>query len=191
LVIRLKKSSLWSEPVYIVNPVNCVGVMGAGIALEFRKSFPIMYELYKIVCSRKLLWPGDLLTYHADRRVVINVATKGHFKYPSHLSYIKDIVSNLNSIYPDNQTTIGMPKIGAGHGGLEWRLVQYQLQEALCNINVYTGKFEAQLQSEGFPHMTLVSKGKQYPTVLSKEDYYATQDHVDSLQSDRIYSNKR
>jgi len=157
--------------------------MGAGIALEFKNSFPCMYELYRIVCTRKLLWPGDVLIYHSDQHVVINVATKGHYKYRSKLRYIKDVVSNLNVLYPNQteQPLMGMPKIGAGAGGLDWNFVQYQLEQLVFDVNVYTGEFRAQPQSEQFPYMVLVSKGVSYPEVLTKEDYYATQDYVNSL----------
>lgn len=190
-VCSIRTASLWSEPDFITNPVNCVGVMGAGIAKEFALSFPLMLELYKIVCKRKVLWPGDVLIYYTDKYAVFNVATKGHFKYRSNIQYIKDIVRNLNHAGLEKDDSIGMPKIGAGHGGLNWNSVQYELNKLTMCANIYTGDFRAMHQSETKGIMHLVTNETIYTDVLAQEDYDETRDYVNTIQASKLHSNGR
>ncbi|MDZ7759633.1 MAG: macro domain-containing protein [Desulfovermiculus sp.] len=74
----------------IVNTVNCYGVMGRGIALEFRYRYPDMYEEYKEICSRGLLKPGFLWIWKKKDPWIMCFPTKYHWKHPSKISYIEE-----------------------------------------------------------------------------------------------------
>ncbi|HLJ57882.1 MAG TPA: macro domain-containing protein, partial [Chthonomonadaceae bacterium] len=76
----------------LVNTVNCVGVMGRGVALQFRKAYPANFKTYKAACDREELKPGRMLVYPLDAltnpRYIINFPTKIHWKAKSRLEYI-------------------------------------------------------------------------------------------------------
>lgn len=188
-VSLIQTASMWDEPSRVIcNPVNCVGVMGAGIALEFRYSFPYMHELYKLVCKRKLLWPGDVLVALTDNYIVMNVATKGHYKYRSQMRYILDIITNLNVVHnPLEEQSIGMPKLGAGLGGLDWNAVKFHLEEGLnVNTNVYTSQFVARHQVENYCLLYLVHEEEMY-NILETKDYDETYDYINTLPPSKLY----
>ncbi len=78
----------------LVNTVNCIGVMGRGIAFQFKKAFPNNYKLYKSACDNKKVRPGDMLVYDLNRyenpRYIINFPTKRHWKGKSRIG--KDLL---------------------------------------------------------------------------------------------------
>lgn len=111
---------------WLVNPVNCVGVMGKGLALEFKKRYPEMFKEYEQECKRGHITPSDCLFYLPSK--VICLPTKKHWRNSSE---IKDIVSGLKSIlyyfeaYAEDilPCAIAFPKLGCGLGGLDWKKV--------------------------------------------------------------------
>ena len=117
-----------------VNPVNCNGIMGKGLALEFKNRFPSNFEAYKSICDSHLLHPGDVYKYKVnltspnDRSIIIfNFATKGYWKESSRLVWIdKGCLKIRNYFYTnkDNINSIAFPMIGCGLGGLEWKEVR-------------------------------------------------------------------
>ena len=113
-----------SECIYLVNPVNCVGVMGAGLALEFRKRYPQMYEEYKDLCGRGRFGIGEIQIVKVNpsgHKYIINFPTKRHWNEPSQLNYIE---IGLKRLLPDLMTgsinSIAFPALGCGLGGLDW-----------------------------------------------------------------------
>jgi len=114
-----------SEAQTLVNTVNCVGVMGKGIALEFKKRFPEMYDDYVARCQAGQVRLGRPYLY---RRVVppwiLNFPTKDHWRSVSHL---QDIIAGLEFLEAHRVewgiTSLGVPPLGCGHGQLEWRVV--------------------------------------------------------------------
>ena len=88
----------------LVNTVNCVGIMGRGIALQFKKAFPDNYKYYKDACDKKQLHPGSMLVYDLNRydnpQYIINFPTKRHWKGKSR---IEDIESGLEAIITVSQ----------------------------------------------------------------------------------------
>ncbi|MBN1804874.1 MAG: macro domain-containing protein [Sedimentisphaerales bacterium] len=109
----------------LVNTVNCVGVMGRGIALQFRKAFPENFKAYKSVCDKKQLHPGTMLVYDLNRfqnpRYIINFPTKRHWKGKSKLEDIKSGLESLvQEISKRNIRSIAIPPLGCGLGGLDW-----------------------------------------------------------------------
>ena len=123
----------------LVNTVNCVGVMGRGIALQFRKAFPENYKAYKAVCDRGELRPGELFVYATGRltnpRYIINFATKDHWKGNSRLSYIESGLRALgHEVRRLNIRSIAIPPLGSGLGGLSWSDVRPRIEHALESL---------------------------------------------------------
>jgi O-acetyl-ADP-ribose deacetylase (regulator of RNase III) len=104
----------------IVNTVNCVGVMGAGIALECRLRFPEMYEKYVTLCDQGQLKIGLLWLYKGDERWVLNFPTKKHWKYPSKKEYLEKGLEKFLSTYEQKGiSSIAFPLLGASQGGID------------------------------------------------------------------------
>lgn len=130
----------------LVNTVNCVGVMGKGIALEFKKRFPQMYRAYHKAC-----WRGEIKTGHVwiwfdytdgEEKIIVNFPTKQHWSYPSKIEWIKDgLVSLRQSIEKHEIKSIAIPALGCNNGGLQWNevktLILTELAEVDCNIKIY------------------------------------------------------
>jgi O-acetyl-ADP-ribose deacetylase (regulator of RNase III) len=128
----------------LVNTVNCIGVMGRGIALQFSKAFPENSKVYKSACDQKQLHPGMMLVCDLNRfenpRYVVNFPTKRHWKGKSR---IEDIKSGLKALIEEvrkrNIHSIAIPPLGCGLGGLDWKQVRPMIEnafESLPNINV-------------------------------------------------------
>jgi len=116
---------LKSEAQTIVNTVNCVGVMGKGIALEFKKHFPDMYLDYVRKCERKEVKPGIPYVYKTliPPRIV-NFPTKDHWKSVSRIEDVERGMEYLLSHYKHwGITSLAIPPLGCGNGQLEWKYV--------------------------------------------------------------------
>lgn len=127
----------------IVNTVNCVGVMGKGIALEFKKKYPKMFSEYVDLCKQGALKPGEPYFYKDLLGTSILVfPTKDHWRSPSKLSYI---ISGLdwfrNNYEKYGITSIAFPPLGCGNGGLTWDIVgpvmYSKLNDLPIDIEVY------------------------------------------------------
>lgn len=132
-----------SEATTLVNTVNCVGVMGKGIALEFKKRFPNMYDEYTALCAGGLVRPG-VPYLHRDLygASVLNFPTKDHWRSPSRLSYIVSGLDWFRAHYREfDITSIAFPPLGCGNGGLTWDVVgpimYAQLHDLPIHIEVY------------------------------------------------------
>jgi O-acetyl-ADP-ribose deacetylase (regulator of RNase III) len=109
----------------IVNAVNCVGVMGKGIALEFKKRFPNNFKAYQTACDVRELQLGRVLIHDqgptAKPRYIVNFPTKDHWRDASRL---EDVRSGLDSLAAEIQrrqiASIAIPALGCGLGGLAW-----------------------------------------------------------------------
>jgi O-acetyl-ADP-ribose deacetylase (regulator of RNase III) len=113
----------------IVNTVNCVGVMGKGIALQFRNKWPENSRAYEIACKAKDVRPGRVFVFDSGGLVkphfIINFPTKDHWKGKSKIEYIKDgLVDLLAQIRRLKIRSIAIPPLGCGNGGLEWAEVR-------------------------------------------------------------------
>ena len=103
----------------IVNTVNCDGVMGKGIALEFKLRYKKMYENYVSICEKKLLSPGKLLLWQKSDPWILNFPTKYHWKNPSKIEYIESGLKKFISMYETKEiTSIAFPILGVSSGGL-------------------------------------------------------------------------
>jgi O-acetyl-ADP-ribose deacetylase (regulator of RNase III) len=139
-MIELKQGDiLRANAEALVNTVNCVGVMGRGLALQFKKVFPDNFKCYKTVCDRKELQPGKMLIYDLNRlhkpRYVVNFPTKRHWKGKSRM---EDIEAGLQTLVSEVQKrdilSIAIPPLGCGLGGLCWSDVRAKIEEAFQGL---------------------------------------------------------
>lgn len=119
-----------SKAVNLVNPVNCVGVMGAGLALEFKKRFPSIVGLYQYDCENQLLHPGGLRFYAASTKNIVCAATKDHWRDPSTLEWVESCLVALVRCAPI-WGDIALPQLGCGKGGLAWEDVRSLMEKHL------------------------------------------------------------
>lgn len=127
-----------SDAQTLVNTVNCVGVMGKGVALEFKKRFPKMHEDYVARCTRHEVRLGKpYLFRHLMSPWVLNFPTKGHWRSVTKLD---DIVRGLRYLIDNYEewgiTSMAVPPLGCGNGQLEWRIVGPTLYRYLSEIKV-------------------------------------------------------
>lgn len=119
MIRRIQGDLFKSKCQVIVNPVNCVGVMGKGLALEFKNRFPEMYEDYAHQCAIRKLKPGVLHLWKNSEPWILNFPTKDHWKYPSLIEYIEyGFEAFCNSYAEHCITSIAFPELGTGLGGL-------------------------------------------------------------------------
>lgn len=125
----------------IVNTVNCVGIMGTGVALEFKLRFPDMFKLYENKCKTHSIATGKIDYYKtSDGLYLINFPTKQHFKYPSKLEWIEKGLSDfLNTYESKGFKSVAFPKLGTGNGGLNWSDVMSIMVKylSLAKIDVF------------------------------------------------------
>lgn len=125
------ESSIWQSPAQtLVNAVNCVGVMGKGIALQFKKQYPKMYNRYRELCACNKLDIGKLWFYRGMNRCVLNFPTKKHWRSPSRAEYIELGLKKFLLTYETfGISSISFPQLGTGNGGLSWNEVVHPLME--------------------------------------------------------------
>src|SRR6266446_1192462 len=124
----------------LVNTVNCVGIMGRGIALAFKKAFPENFKAYKGACMREELQPGRMFVfetgYLANPKYIINFPTKRHWRGKSR---IEDIESGLDALAEEilkrGLRSVAVPPLGSGLGGLDWREVRRRIVARLSNLD--------------------------------------------------------
>ena len=115
----------------LINPVNCQGVMGAGLAKEFKLAYPEMYENYKVECENKTLGPGGFYCFQDETgKLIICLATKNKWKEPSKMAWIEQGLATLGWwITYQRIHSIAIPAIGCGLGGLDWDEVKQKIEE--------------------------------------------------------------
>lgn len=167
-MIELKRGDILKEDAEaFVNTVNCVGIMGRGIALQFRKAFPQNYKTYKDLCARGEFRPGTVLVHDMRRLVnphyIINFPTKRHWKSKSR---IEDIEAGLTALVEEvgklGIQSIAVPPLGCGLGGLDWEVVRPRIEEAfgkLPGVRVFL------YEPVGAPAPEHMVKGKQRPNM--------------------------
>jgi O-acetyl-ADP-ribose deacetylase (regulator of RNase III) len=118
-IIEIKGNIFTTKAQTIVNTVNCVGVMGAGIALEFRLREPEMCRRYVEICKAGKLSPGTLWLYKSSQPQVLNFPTKKDWKHPSRPEYLEKGLKKFAATYREKGiTSIAFPMLGADKGGL-------------------------------------------------------------------------
>jgi len=141
MVKFIKGNILRADAEALVNTVNCVGIMGKGIALQFKKAFPESYfREYQKACRNKELQPGKVVVWNTGQFVnpkyIINFPTKQHWKTNSKYEYIESGLNVLkNEIKKLNIHSIAIPPLGSGLGGLQWSKVKSMIQVALADMS--------------------------------------------------------
>jgi len=104
----------------LVNTINCVGVMGKGLALEFKNRYPEMFTKYKGFCDKGVFKPGVLWIYKApDGKWILNFPTKIDWRNPSKMEYLEEGLQKFVEIWKDKEiTSIAFPLLGCHNGGL-------------------------------------------------------------------------
>lgn len=116
---------------------NCAGAMGAGIAVQFKKRWPAMYEEYKRRCADGRFAPGDVFVWEAGSTTVFNLGTEKHWRTGATLDFIERSVKALvTECEARGVPAVGLPRIGAGYGGLSWPDVELVLQRASAGSSV-------------------------------------------------------
>lgn len=129
-----------SEAKALVNPVNTVGVMGKGLALEFKKRYPESYKNYVEVCSSGFFDVGKTILYSENGKYIINVPTKKHWKDPSKLEWIESGLKSLCNKVLFLNCSVAIPALGCGNGGLEWPEVKPLIESIMVldtEVQVY------------------------------------------------------
>ncbi|MBU4502269.1 MAG: macro domain-containing protein [Nanoarchaeota archaeon] len=121
----------------IVNTVNCEGVMGKGLALEFKRRYPDMFKEYKEKCLKDEIKPGILHIYRTDKKVIINFPTKNYWKNKSRMEYIEKGLLYLKNHYKEwGLKSIAFPQLGCDLGGLDWSEVKVLMEEYLNEFDI-------------------------------------------------------
>jgi O-acetyl-ADP-ribose deacetylase (regulator of RNase III) len=123
----------------LVNPVNCVGVMGRGLALQFKQMFPDNFKAYASACKRSEVQPGRMFVFeYGDGKIpryIINFPTKRHWRDKSRMEDIQSgLIALAQEIERRQIKSIAIPALGAGLGGLDWLDVKQEIAGALENL---------------------------------------------------------
>lgn len=120
----------------VVNTVNCVGVMGKGIALDFKLRFPEMFKEYQRICFQHLLKPGQILPYRKSNPIILNFAIKDDWKDDSRVEWIEETLQKFVSNYENmGITSIAFPWMGAMNGGLPIDIIKGLTRKYLSNLS--------------------------------------------------------
>ena len=140
-MIRFKTGDVLEEDAEaLVNTVNCVGVMGRGVALRFKKKYPENFRAYAEACRHNKVQPGRMWVFSTDQlfppHYIINFPTKRHWRARSRLSDIEAGLDHLvEVIRKRNILSIAIPALGSGLGGLDWNQVRPRIEAALGGID--------------------------------------------------------
>ena len=128
--LEYKGNLFASQAQCLVNTVNCVGVMGKGVALEFRRRFPRMFEEYRRICEAGTLRPGQIWPYRKGHPWVLNFAVKVDWKHPSRIEWVESCLTKFVANYRKLEIrSVAMPWLGAMNGRLEWE----QVHSLICS----------------------------------------------------------
>lgn len=139
MITEARGNLLEADADAVVNTVNTVGIMGKGIALQFKKAYPAMFDEYQraakageLELGKMHVWPTGQMT---GARYVINFPTKGHWKSSSKLADVQSGLRDLVRVVQDLQiTSIAVPPLGCGNGGLDWADVEPEIRAAFAEL---------------------------------------------------------
>ena len=124
----------------VVNAVNCIGVMGKGIALQFRNKWPENCRAYEATCKANQLRPGRMFVFDSGApskpRFIVNFPTKGHWRSKSRIEYIRDGLTDLVAqVRRLGIRSIAVPALGCGNAGLAWAAVEPLIVAAFSQLS--------------------------------------------------------
>jgi O-acetyl-ADP-ribose deacetylase (regulator of RNase III) len=120
----------------LINPVNCVGVMGKGLALQFKNRFPLYFSDYNKRLYDYGLSVGELHVWHGPSNIIVSFPTKMHWKHPSRLEYIeKGLEKLVDLVMVQGNKSIAIPALGCGLGELQWADVKALIISAFEDVD--------------------------------------------------------
>ncbi len=147
-IVRLTQGNMFNAGLdALVNPVNCRGIHGKGLALEFKKRWPGAVQNFTEECRLGQIEPGFVWNEHVggDPRFLLFFPTKDHWRDPSRLEYIQSGLEDLIEVVQELQiTSVGIPALGCGLGGLDWKTVFPLILAAAHRMLVRVDIFEPQ-----------------------------------------------
>lgn len=144
-MIRYIEGDIFQSPAQVlVNTVNTVGVMGKGIALEFKKRYPDMFAAYKVICDKRRLKTGSLMLCYEPDHWILLFPTKEHWRNPSRMDYIEAGLSKFRRTYAEKGiTSVAFPRLGCGNGELNWNdvrpVMEKYLRDLPIDVYIYLG----------------------------------------------------
>lgn len=151
-MITYPNGSIFQSPAQtLVNPVNTVGVMGKGIAYEFKQIYPEMFERYHDLCKQGQFNIGDLWLYKSPDKWILNLPTKKHWRNPSKIEYIEAGLKKFQEKYAEyGIQSIAFPALGCGSGKLDFKtqvqpLMEKYLKELPIDIFIYPDYHSSEL----------------------------------------------
>src|SRR5664280_3759889 len=140
MIIQAQGDLLADDVDALVNTVNCVGVMGKGIALQFKRRYSDVFKVYERACKQGDVQIGRMLvvpTHQLDcPSWMINFPTKRHWRSSSKIEYIEAGLANLRQVIQEHGIkSVAIPPLGAGNGGLDWALVEPRIHAALADLH--------------------------------------------------------
>lgn len=140
----IKGNLLEAQTQALVNTVNTVGVMGKGIALQFKEAFPMNFKIYAAACKKQELKPGKLLVVKENNlngeKIIINFPTKTEWFMKSKYEYVEEGLKELVKVIDEYKIeSISIPPLGCGNGGLKWEKVKLLIEKylgGLSNVNI-------------------------------------------------------
>ena len=152
-MITYLDSSVFQSPAQtLVNTVNVVGVMGKGVAKEFKARYPDMFSEYRELCRSGALTVGKLHIWRSDSRWVLNFPTKTTWKLPSRIEYIEAGLAKFVSSYKDlGITSASFPPLGCGNGNLKWPDVRPIMERYLDEVSIPVYIHDVQVTADFIP----------------------------------------
>jgi len=138
--MKYVKGNLLEAPTQaLVNTVNTVGVMGKGIALQFKEAFPMNFKIYTAACKKKALQTGQLLVVKEQtlggEKIIINFPTKTEWFMKSKYEYVEEGLKELAKVMEEYKIeSIAIPPLGCGNGGLKWEKVKPMIEKYLGHL---------------------------------------------------------
>lgn len=149
----------------LVNTVNCVGIMGRGVALQFKNAFPANFKAYQKACARREVVPGRMFVFETgtitNPKYIINFPTKRHWRGKSRIDDISAGLSDLvRQISARSIRSVAIPPLGSGLGGLAWPDVRVLIEKAFCEAaDVEVVVFEP----SAAPRVQTIARGRAVP----------------------------
>jgi O-acetyl-ADP-ribose deacetylase (regulator of RNase III) len=142
MIQYIQGNILESEAQALVNTVNTVGVMGKGVALQFKKAYPNNFRAYREACKRNELVVGKVFVttdcnLNSGAKIIINFPTKKDWRKPSEYSFIEEGLDDFVQVIEKyGIKSVALPPLGAGNGGLEWEKVKKIIEQKLSSLNI-------------------------------------------------------
>lgn len=195
MIIYHRTSILESTAKTAVNTVNCVGVMGKGLAHSYKARHPKMFKTYKKYCDEGLFEPGKLWLWKGAEQWILNFPTKKHWRSPSRIEWIESGLSKFVDTYEERGIThISFPKLGCGNGNLSWDTVRPIMEHYLnpLPIEIWIHDHQVDLgMPEHLEHFVASQACKPLP--LSKEELWENIQFIERKVGDNLvdFDNKQ